>query len=74
MVDLGLEDLQVIYTVGVNYDTKYENEFIQKYPNIEHIQLVDHTIDYVVCNKNKFIWNKQGIEGIPQSKEKENDP
>ena len=50
MVDVGLEDIQVIYTVGVNYDTKFENEFIQKYPKIEHIQLVDHTIDYVVCN------------------------
>lgn len=27
MVDIGLENIKTIYTIGVNYDTKFENEF-----------------------------------------------
>jgi hypothetical protein len=33
-LDLGLEELEAFYTVGVNYDTVFEISMLQKYPNI----------------------------------------
>jgi hypothetical protein len=34
VLDLGLEELEAFYSVGVNYDTIFEISMMQKYPNI----------------------------------------
>lgn len=63
VLDKDLDKLEAIYSIGVEFDTSFEEHMIIEYPQIKHVQMLDHTIDYLPCDNSKYLWEKKGLRG-----------
>ena len=59
MLDSGLEDIEVLYSYGVEDNSDFELMFCEKYQAIA--RLYDHTVDESPLKRNFFFFKKEGV-------------
>ena len=62
LLNYKLEDIEVMYSVGISDDTSFEEHFAYLYPNVKRFEMLDHTISCLPCiGHPKFSWQKKGL-------------
>jgi len=66
ILDKGLEDIEVLYTIGVDGNTYFEENWLRKYNNPKfRSELYDHTIDHLPFNERQELhFHKVGLGPI----------
>ena len=62
VINHKLEEVEVVYTIGVDLDLSFEEHWESLFPNVERFELLDHTIPRLPClGHKKFAWDKKGL-------------